>query len=35
MRKVLRLTKTETLKKEIQVYQNEHDRLADAKDAIL
>jgi len=34
-RKLLRLAKTETLKKEIQIYQQNHDREVDAKDAIL
>lgn len=34
-RKVLRLTKTEQLKKDIQIYQQNHDREVDAKDAIL
>ena len=34
-RKVLRLAKTEHLKKIIQVYQQNHDREVDAKDAIL
>ena len=34
-RKVLRLSKTEQLKKVIQVYQQNHDREVDAKDAIL
>ena len=34
-RKVLRLSKTEHLKKVIQVYQQNHDREVDAKDAIL
>ena len=33
-RKVLRLSKTEQLKKVIQVYQQNHDREVDAKDAI-
>jgi len=32
---VLRLAKTEQLKKEIQIYQQNHDREVDAKDAIL
>ena len=34
-RKWLRLSKTETLKKQIQIYQQNHDREVDAKDAIL
>jgi len=34
-RKVLRLAKTEQLKKVIQIYQQNHDREVDAKDAIL
>ena len=34
-RKTLRLTKTEALKKQIQIYQQNHDREVDAKDAIL
>ena len=34
-RKLLRLAKTEQLKKEIQIYQQNHDREVDAKDAIL
>ena len=34
-RKMLRLAKTEQLKKEIQIYQQNHDREVDAKDAIL
>jgi len=34
-RKVLRLAKTEQLKKEIQIYQQNHDRDIDARDAIL
>jgi ribosomal protein S12 methylthiotransferase accessory factor YcaO len=34
-RKVLRLNKTEQLKKEIQIFQQNHDREVDAKDAIL
>ena len=34
-RKVLRLAKTEQLKKEIQIFQQNHDREIDAKDAIL
>ena len=34
-RKVLRLAKTEQLKKQIQIYQQNHDREVDAKDAIL
>ena len=34
-RKVLRLAKTEHLKKIIQIYQQNHDREVDAKDAIL
>ena len=34
-RKVLRLAKTEQLKKIIQVHQQNHDREVDAKDAIL
>ena len=34
-RKVLRLAKTEQLKKEIQIFQQNHDREVDAKDAIL
>ena len=34
-RKIMRVAKTETLKKEIQVYQQNHDREVDAKDAIL
>lgn len=34
-RKVLRLAKTEQLKKDIQIYQQNHDREVDAKDAIL
>jgi dynein regulatory complex subunit 2 len=34
-RKMLRLAKTEQLKKEIQIYQQNHDREVDAKDAIM
>lgn len=34
-RKVLRLAKTEQLKKDIQIFQQNHDREVDAKDAIL
>lgn len=34
-RKLLRLAKTEQLKKEISIYQQNHDREVDAKDAIL
>lgn len=34
-RKVLRLAKTEQLKKDIQIFQQNHDREIDAKDAIL
>lgn len=34
-RKLLRLAKTEQLKKEIQIYQQNHDREVDAKDAIM
>ena len=34
-RKTLRLAKTESLKKQIQIYQQNHDREVDAKDAIL
>ena len=34
-RNVLRLAKTEQLKKEIQIFQQNHDREVDAKDAIL
>ena len=34
-RKVLRLANTEQLKKEIQIFQQNHDREVDAKDAIL
>lgn len=34
-RKWLRLSKTETLKKQIQIHQQNHDREVDAKDAIL
>mmetsp|Transcript_37838 Transcript_37838/g.46044 ORF Transcript_37838/g.46044 Transcript_37838/m.46044 type:complete len:381 (-) Transcript_37838:403-1545(-) len=34
-RKWLRLSKTETLKKQIQIFQQNHDREVDAKDAIL
>lgn len=34
-RKIMRVAKTESLKKEIQVYQQNHDREVDAKDAIL
>lgn len=34
-RKIMRVAKTEQLKKEIQIYQQNHDREVDAKDAIL
>jgi len=34
-RKVMRVSKTDSLKKEIQIYQQNHDREVDAKDAIL
>jgi dynein regulatory complex subunit 2 len=34
-RRIMRVAKTEQLKKEIQVYQQNHDREVDAKDAIL
>ena len=34
-RKVMRVAKTEALKKEIQIFQQNHDREVDAKDAIL
>ncbi len=34
-RKVMRLAKTEALKKEIKFYQQNHDREVDAKDAII
>lgn len=34
-RRIMRVAKTEALKKEIQVYQQNHDREVDAKDAIL
>jgi uncharacterized protein (DUF342 family) len=34
-RRIMRVAKTESLKKEIQVYQQNHDREVDAKDAIL
>jgi hypothetical protein len=34
-RRIMRVAKTESLKKDIQVYQQNHDREVDAKDAIL
>ncbi len=34
-RKVMRVAKTESLKKEMQIFQQNHDREVDAKDAIL
>ena len=34
-RKIMRVAKTEQLKKEIQIYMQNHDREVDAKDAIL
>merc|ERR1712166_747913 len=34
-RKVLRLAKTEQLKKDIQIYQQNHDREIDAKEAMV
>ena len=34
-RKIMRVAKTEQLKKEMQIYQQNHDREVDAKDAIL
>jgi len=34
-RKIMRVAKTEQLKKDIKIYQQNHDREVDAKDAIL
>lgn len=34
-RKMMRVAKTEQLKKDIQIYQQNHDREIDSKDAIL
>jgi len=34
-RKIMRVAKTEQLKKDINIYQQNHDREVDAKDAIL